>query len=259
MNCGRIIIVVTMAAVCMCIAPAQADIEARGYDMRIGADAEYGYSWRGIQKHEEFVFQPYYQIEIDNPNIELNLWSNINVSGKNDGEMTESHFSGDYSFGVADFWVTVGGVYYNYLTEIEYSDDVADTVDDTTEVYLQFEWLGGVGVTPLIAVYYDVDKAEGAYGQIGFKYAPDEYAEVEYGFKALLGFATEDWNEYYFGGDRDSSFVNFDFGVFTNWMIEDNVGAKLAADFSTLIDSDLQDAVDNNNTLTISLGIYLNF
>ena len=262
MNSTKLVLVMVIAAMFVTVLNAYADVEARGYEMTIGADLAYGYIWRGVTKHDELALQSYYSIDIDAPAISFDIWTNLMLGDDdeddNAGEMTEAHFSGDYSFGVADFWVTIGGIYYNYLTEITYADDLADTVDDSTEVYVKFEWLGGIDVTPMIALYYDVDQADGAYGQIGFTYQPDEYDEIEYGLHTALGFATEDWNNYYFGVN-DSSFVNFDIGVFMDWMINDNAGARCSVDYSTLVDGELQDAVDNDSTIIAKLGIYLNF
>ena len=256
----KLILVMVVAAMFVTVLNACANIDARGYEMTIGADAAYGYIWRGIRKHDDPALQPYYSINIDAPDISFDIWTNIVLSGDDDsGEMTEAQFSGDYAFGVADFWVTVGGIYYNYLTAITYSDDQADTVNDTTEVYIKFEWLGGMDVTPMISLHYDVDQADGAYGQIGFTYQPAEYDEIEYGFRTALGFATDEWNNYYFGVN-DSSFVNFDFGVFMDWMVNDNAGAKINLDYSTLVDGELQNAAGGkDSSFSASIGLYLNF
>jgi hypothetical protein len=257
----KLTLVMLVVAMFVTTLNAYADADVRGYEMTIGADLAYGYLWRGIPKHTDSAVQPYYSINIDAPDISFDIWTNIMVSEDDDGnsgEMTEAYFSGDYAFGVADFWVTIGGIYYNYLSDITYSDDLASMVDDTTEVYVKFEWLGGIDVTPMIALFYDVDQADGAYGQLGFTYQPAEYDDIEYGLHTALGFATSDWNNYYFGVD-DSSFVNFDLGVFMDWMINDNAGAKVNVDYATLIDSEIQDATDSDSTLTASVGIYLDF
>ncbi|GAH16170.1 unnamed protein product, partial [marine sediment metagenome] len=146
--------------------------------------------------------------------------------------------------------------YYNYATDVEFT--APGRIDDTAEVFGRIQWLGGIGVVPSLAIYYDLDQAEGIYGEAGFTYTPDKYHDVEYGFSAMLGYASSDWNNYYFEVN-DSSFVNFDFDVFMIWPIEDNVSAKLFLGYSALVDEELQDAVGDDNNVYGGLGITLSF
>ena len=256
MNLKKTLLIALAGTMCLASLTAGAAIAGRGFQASIAADVVSSYVWRGIEKHDDLAFQPSFKLNVDKPDVSVGIWTNINLGGTNSGELTEAILSADYSMVMSDFEISLGGIYYNYASDVEFT--APGRIDDTFEVFAQAEWLGGISVVPTLTVYYDLDQAEGFYGSFGFMYKPEEYHDIKYGFSALLGYASSDWNAYYLEV-VDASFVDFAFDVFVIWPLDTNVDAKLFAGYSALVDEELQDAASDDNTLYGGIGLSLDF
>lgn len=138
----------------------------------VGADLSLfsGYVWRGISVTNRPVGQPnaYMVIPAGNASVSLGGWANVDL-GRYDGSDDFSQSGGVSSFNLAEFdpWAEVsvpagkatltGGV----IGYVFPNDFGATDALNTWEVY------GKVGLavplSPKLAVYYDVDKVNGAY------------------------------------------------------------------------------------------------
>ncbi len=258
MNLRRTYSAVIGVVICfLMMGSAMGEIEGRGFVANIGAEVSSAYVWRGINKSDELVLAPSLEIKLDKPYISTKLWSNIDLTGAQSGELTETHFTADWMVPVFDFEVTVGGVYYNYVTDIGYAA-LLHKVDDTWEVFGRIEWMGGIDIIPSVTVYYDMDQNDGIYGEVGFRYAPPNYGDIEYGFSTTLGYATSDWNSYYFDVN-DASFVGFDIRGYMTWPISEHVFVSPYAAYSTVVDRDIQRKLVNGATIYIGVGVVMEF
>jgi len=258
MNLRKICLAVTGLAVCFLImGPATGEIEGRGFVGKLGLEMSSSYVWRGINKSDDLVIAPTVAIEIDKPKISTRLWSNVNLSGSDSGELTEVHFTADWLIEFRDFGITIGGIYYNYATNVKYAS-LLHSIDDTAEAFARIEWLGGIDIIPSVTVYYDIDKVEGFYGEVGFEYAPPNYGNIEYGFSTSLGYASSDWNNYYFE-INDSTFVNLNIKGYMRWPIDEHVFVTPYVAYSTVVDGDIQNKLSDEANLYAGVGVVMEF
>ncbi|BCR04580.1 hypothetical protein DESUT3_16490 [Desulfuromonas versatilis] len=109
------------------------------------------YLWRGFDlSSSKHVLQP--GMDVSFKGLTLSYWSNIQLD---DGELSETDITVDYSFDVTDLVsLSVGNIYYNLSGD----KDVAAITADTNELYL------GVGLntllSPTVTAYWDYDQAE---------------------------------------------------------------------------------------------------
>jgi len=258
MSLRKVLAVLTMVMTClMMTVPALSEIEGRGFTAELGADAASAYIWRGISKSADAVIQPSLTIKIERPQITTKLWSSIDLSGDDVGELTEAHFTADYSMTYADFDLTVGGIYYTYPVEPEYAL-LMNQVDDTIEIFGRIEWLGGVEIVPSLAFYYDIDKANGVYGEVGFRYDFPKYGDIEYEVSVMLGYASSDWNNYYFEV-AESAFTNFSIGGNMIWPIDEHVFVRPFFGYSVITDGAIQDKLVDESNLFVGCGMIIEF
>jgi hypothetical protein len=163
----------------------------------VGADLSMfsGYVWRGISVTNRPVGQPnaYVAFPAGAANVTAGGWANVDL-GQYDGSDELSQSGGVSSFNLAEFdpWAEVsvpagkatltGGV-VGYL----FPNDIGATEDlNTWEVY------GKVGLavplSPKLAVYYDVDKVNGAYLEGSVAHSVP-LGSVAFALGALAGFS----------------------------------------------------------------------
>ena len=144
----------------------------------VGADLSLfsGYVWRGISVTNRPVGQPnaYVAFPAGNTNVTVGGWANVDL-GQYDDSDDFSQSGGVSSFNLAEFdpWAevsvpagkaTLAGGVVGYV----FPNDVGATEDlNTWEVYGKVGL--AVALSPKLAVYYDVDKVDGAYleGSVG--------------------------------------------------------------------------------------------
>jgi hypothetical protein len=163
----------------------------------VGADLSLfsGYVWRGISVTNRPVGQPnaYVAFPAGNTNVTVGGWANVDL-GQYDDSDDFSQSGGVSSFNLAEFdpWAevsipagkaTLAGGVVGYV----FPNDVGATEDlNTWEVY------GKVGLavplSPKLAVYYDVDKVNGAYLEGSVAHAVP-LGSVALALGALAGFS----------------------------------------------------------------------
>jgi hypothetical protein len=172
-------------------APAQAQVE-------IGADLGLfsAYVWRGLSLTNKPVAQPavWASIPAGNASITLGLWSTIDLGKYDDPFDDFSESGGTSSFNLAEYnpyaevsftvgkaTLTGGVIAYIYPNDFGFTEEL-----NTVELYGKASL--DTPLSPGIALYYDVDKVNGAYleGSLGYSLQASENVAVELG--ALAGF-----------------------------------------------------------------------
>ena len=116
-------------------------------------------------------------------------------------------------------------------------------MDSTRELYAALS-LDDVPLSPSLTILWDVDEAEGFYINFGISQGVElieEKLEAELAFSTA--FATDDYNEFYFGSDdADLNDGNVSLGLTYNCSDHFHVGASIA--YSWFWEDDIEDAAD---------------
>ncbi|MBN2331658.1 MAG: MipA/OmpV family protein [Deltaproteobacteria bacterium] len=202
------------------------------------------YIWRGLEVNEEFVLQP--SLTAGYGGFSFNIWGNMDLtsfgedecvytSGCDDrsGQFTEIDLTMDYTHSWDAFTLGVGIIAYEFPNW--------EASEDTHEFYVS----GAVDtlLQPSLTIYYDFDEVEGLYASfgIGHSFAINEKLALD--LSASVGYADGDYNEAYFGVD-DSGFVDLSVGVSLAIPVGDMVTITPMLSYTSLINSDLRDAVE---------------
>lgn len=201
------------------------------------------YVWRGINVTDDHVLQP--AVTVGYEGLSFNIWGNRDLTDENDmaSDFNEIDFTVDYSWEYEDLGFSVGAIRYTFPHGGGKS---------TTELY------GAVAVdtmlSPTLAVYADVEEADGAYATLGVAHSFGqvlEFAEgvgMAFDVGATVGFGSSNYNEFYFGQDKSA---------FTDLLLEagfpidlgDGWALTPAVYFSQLLDDDIRDSVDDDTNV----------
>jgi len=154
-----------------------------------------GYVWRGQVLNNQAVFQP--SFTVGKNGFSLNTWGNANLTDVGTGsspELNELDLTLGYAKTVGNVGLGVGYIEYSFPNT---------TVSGTREVYASIG-LPNLPIVPTLSVNYDVDAADGAYGNFGLAYSHGISDKVTLGLSAGIGAATSGYNSFYFGVDKNA-------------------------------------------------------
>ena len=201
------------------------------------------YVWRGQVYNDEAVIQPSITVSTDY-GLSFNTWGNFNttdaVGEESDKEFNEMDLQVTYALPVEAVDMEIGIAEYTYPhTTWEPEEGVVESYPGTREVFFSV----GVDkvISPSITVYYDFDEAEGFYAVAGLDHnigLIEDTLDLDLGIFA--GFASSDYNAYYFGVDDDA--LN-DGGVSLtlNYAVSDALSLSANFQYVKLLDSDIED------------------
>jgi len=222
---------------------------ARAADPDTSVDAEVllisQYNWRGMVINEDLSLQP--TLTVGHRGFSFNVWGQMDLTDFGEDEcvytddcdsrawqFTEVDFTLDYTHTFGKFTVGSGIIFYLYPNW--------DHADDTHEVYINFSY--DMILQPTLSVYYDFDEIDGWYINfaIGHSFTINRKFSIE--LFSSVGWGDSDYNNYMFGND-DSAMVDFNCGLKTPYKITDKLTITPTLTFSSLIDSDNRDIVDD--------------
>ncbi|MFW6119155.1 MAG: hypothetical protein ACOC7S_02350 [Planctomycetota bacterium] len=235
--------------------PAALASAAQQSDWSLTLDATYNskYIWRGINVVDDHVFQP--SVTLGYKGLSANVWGNRDLTSINGnaGNFTEIDYTLDYSWSCGDAGFSVGAIYYDF----PHSGGPS-----TTELY------GSVGMdwplAPTLAVYYDVDEADGAYLNLGVGHTfadvwtPSQDVAVSIDLGASVGFATSNYNRFYFGEDK-SAFTDLLFSLGAPFAIGDRWTITPTVNFSQLLDDDIRDSTSDDTNVWGGVSLAYSF
>lgn len=185
----------------------------------VGADLGLfsSYVWRGLSLTNKPVAQPavWASIPAGNASVTLGLWSTIDLGKYDDPNDDISESGGTSSFNLAEYdpyaevsftvgkaTLTGGGTAYIYPNSAGFTKDL-----NTVELYAKGSL--DTPLSPGIAIYYDVDKVDGAYfeGSLGYSIAASEKVSVDLG--AAAGFSAGQGSDPDALGFPQAEFFNF--------------------------------------------------
>lgn len=194
-------------------------------------DANSAYVWRGLTFNNGFVLQP--SMDVSHNGFAFNVWGNYDVDdydgALNDNRFSEIDLTGSYTFKLGSVDTSVGIIHYLF-PELE---EPADTY--TTELFLGLSYDLGSGFAISTKLYYDIDAVNDFYITAGLGYSYSINDKTTLGLSALVGYAGEDFTEYYAGG-TDSGFFNYTLTASMKYMVTDAFGIGANINFTDNLD-----------------------
>jgi len=242
-----------VAAVLLCSASAAtAEDEV---SVGVAADLFSKYIWRGQNVVDDWVLQP--SASAGYKGFTGSIWGNVDWTGElvDEWELSEVDYAIDYSNsfpGQETFGYSLGAIYYAFPNT---------GWNATSEVYAGLT--ADAPLSPAVKWFYDFDEADGSYIQFSVGHTIEKivsWTEREYCglmLGASLGYATDNYNESYFGVDDEAindltvtAGVPFCFGSLT---IKPSVG------YSVMIDDDIREATDKSDNFWGGVGASYSF
>lgn len=201
------------------------------------------YVWRGIPVNDDAAAQPSLTVEHAN-GLSLNFWGSMDatdVAGQS-GNFTELDYTLNY------VWADRSGHPLN-VGLIVYTFPNTD-FDTTSEVYGSYCF--GGKYSPIVAVNYDFDEANGYYASLSAGYdcvIPGSRKAPSLGLSAKLGCGSANHNSFYYGADKDAITDGL-IAAALPITVSDRITITPSISYSTIIDSDLKAAVRANDLKT---------
>lgn len=208
------------------------------------------YVWRGQVYNNDFVFQP--QLTASQYGVSLNVWGNYDL-GKNvagiENDFSELDISLAYTLplNLNDFSFDVGVINYNFPANADGLDSdgnpIGENAQSVTELFgaahlMSFQEY----VIPSVTLFGSVHRAHGVYilFDVVAPYQLSDFAWVEGGVSA--GWGDSSYNDYYWGGNQDGKFNDFNFYVNGSYEIYENVTASANITYTMLNGGSIRNA-----------------
>jgi uncharacterized protein (TIGR02001 family) len=236
-----------LGAVTMLLGTVRADDKALPFDVELGVDVFSHYMWRGMVVNEDPVVQPSVTVSKDlfGGTVAFNVWSSFDLTDFSEtngssGHLQEIDYTLSYGKSLTE-WVDfeTGVIYYRFPGD-------AGTLPSTWEAYASFSFPATCFVTPSVTAYYDFDEVDGWYVKAALDREFAITEAVTLGLSTSVGYADADYNAYYFGVD-DSAFTDLNFGASLSYQVTENFSVGISAGYTLVIDSDLRDAVNDED------------
>ena len=198
-------------------------VEQQPSDVSVNADVGLysAYVWRGLIVNNRMVAQP--SVTAAKGPFSLNVWGNFDVA-KADGDHTEVDYTAAYTlpFSTDDITMDVGMIFYTF------PGNASDT-PATEEVFVKAKF-NNILFTPVASVYYDIDEANGWYGNLAISQGVEISDAMTAEIGGSVGYATGHNLNYYSGATvGHSAFCDFNVYASTEYALTEklSVGALL--------------------------------
>jgi len=201
------------------------------------------YVWRGQVLNNDFVAQP--QVTLAHKGFSFNIWGNYDLAGSSytgvSHDFSEIDMSLAYTLPLAinEMAVDVGVINYDFP-----ANGSGNTgAPSTTELFIKGTVLSWQDyVIPSMTIFGDIDEANGTYVLLDVvaPYQVSDYLAVEGGISA--GYGNTSYNDYYFGGNQDANWNDFNFYGNASYEIAENLTASLNLTYTMLNGGAIEDA-----------------
>jgi hypothetical protein len=226
-------------------APAAAAEESGGVEASLDLSVLSSYVWRGQVLNDEGVLQP--SLTVSEWGFTFNYWGNMNLTDEITGdahEFSEHDLSVEYGAKcpVTGADVAIGIVNYDFPNQAVAGESFDALVRNTHEVYAKAAF-NEVLLAPALAVYYDINEADGFYGSLGVSHSFELCSAASADIAFSAGMADSDYNLYYWGVD-DSALNDGNVSLSLPWTINDTWTITPIITYTWLWDSDIEDAAE---------------
>lgn len=234
--------------------------EEANYSVTVGADIMSAYVSKGAVGDDEPVFQPDVYVEMP-LGFSFDVWANMNLTDANcqwdpdtGGKWSEFDLTLDWTAPIeGPVSVTVGGTYFVYPQAkgdvVVAAEEEAREIEPSTPADGSYELFVKLGVDcilqPALQFYHDCQSSGDWYilGKIGHDFELTDLLSL--GLGATVGFVGDDFAERY-GSDDGAAFSHAQIDAKLGYAVTDAFEAHVKAAFSTLIDGDIRDAMDDD-------------
>jgi len=240
----------------------QSDGPPPGIDTNLGLLSQYNF--RGVPQNDEGVFQADTTVTMATENdgtIGFTAWGNMDLKNDtgdavfpdgNGGDFSEIDLTAFCSRRVGDHVFSIGVINYNFPNGVG---------DSTNEIYAGVE-AEHFGITSSVTAYFDFDEVEGIY----VSGALSRGHEINSKFSAELGvsiaYSDNDHSAVYYGANA-SGLADLVATGSLAYAYDENTTFSFTVSASTLIDDDLDDAVDaagiDSDNVWAGLGVGWSF
>ncbi len=188
------------------------------------------YVWRGQKLSNSIVVQP--SVGITYEGFGANLWANYDTDYTDQGELTETDLTLNYTFSYDKFSFDVGYIYYGL-----------EGADDTQELYASVAY--DMLLSPTITVYYDYDEGEGAFVVVSLGHSFELPAGMTLSIGASASYNIEnkvmgtDSN-----GDEFSDFYNGEVSAAVSIPVTKAISIEPMVAYSFPLSNDAEDAIE---------------
>lgn len=231
----RVLVITAAAALAAGITVGGAAEKALPVDVKVGADAVTTYVWRGQQLTDDPVFQP--TATVSYGGLSLNAWGSLDMTDIHEGSghtwrLQELDYTLAYAYTpVAGLDLQAGSVLYTFP---------GTTVPTTAEVFSSVT-LSKVPLAPTLAVYRDIDEADGWYANAGVSHTFPLTEKLGLALGANLGWGNADYHGYYFG-ERWNGASDLLLSSSLNYAVTKNLSVSLYLKYSDLVAANLREA-----------------
>ncbi|MCK5707298.1 MAG: MipA/OmpV family protein [Candidatus Aureabacteria bacterium] len=217
-------------------------------EITLNAEIQSKYLGRGELPTDGPVFQP--SINFENKGFTINVWGSMDLDdvNANKNEFNELDLTLEYAWSYEEFDLSAGLILYSFPNTV---------AENTGEVYLGIT--GNYKLSPSITLFYDYEEGNGLYASFDIGHnSPhlriSDNATCEVCFNAGIGWADSNMTNFLFGVD-DSALSDFHaalkvpIALSESWTIEPSVSV------STLLDSSVKDAADNNGNASMGINV----
>ena len=203
--------------------------------VKIGADAVSKYVWRGQLLTDDPVFQP--TATLSYKGLSFNVWGSLDMTDihetdGHDWRLQEVDYTLAYAYSpVAGLDLQAGAIGYTFP---------GTAYPSTTEIFGSVA-LSKLPLTPTLAVYRDIDEADGWYANLGLSHTFAFTEKLGLTLGTGLGWGDADYHAYYFGSEK-AAFSDLLLSSSLNYAVNEHLSLSLYLKFSEMLDADTRHA-----------------
>lgn len=213
-------------------------VEQQPSDVSVNADVGLysAYVWRGQVLNDNMVVQP--SVTVAKGPLSLNVWGNWNATDNASQDTGEIDYTLAYTLPESIFTdavtVDVGAIFYTFPGN-------GNEAESTEEIFATSTF-NNILLTPVVSVYYDVDQANGWYGNLAVSQGVEISDAMSAEVGGSIGYGTKNYNQYYFGNNTHNGAVNdYNIYVSTEYALTENLTLGALLQYSAL-DSGVNDS-----------------
>lgn len=197
-------------------------------DVKVGVDAVSKYVWRGQLLTDDPVFQP--GATVSYKGLSLNLWGSLDMTDIHEGSghswrLQELDYTLAYACSpIAGLDLQVGAVEYTF----------PGTAFSSTAELFASATLSKVLLAPTLALYRDIDEADGCYASAGLSHTFALTEKLGLALGAGLGWGDTKYHDYYFG-EGGNGFSDLLLSSSLNYAVNQYVSLSLYLKYSDMI------------------------
>lgn len=220
--------------------PAQAEVEVTVENALVSA-----YVWRGQVYNNDFALQPQMSLSVND--ISFNIWGNydlVNNNNDSNGEFSEIDLSIAYTLpiDINQMSFDVGLINYNFPGNGD------NSTPSTTELFASATVLSWQKyIIPSVTFFGDIDEVNGTYllFDIVAPFQVSDALSLEIG--ASAGWGNTSYNDYYWGGKKDSGFNDYNFYGVASYEITESITASVNMTYTMLEGGSIRKASTKDN------------